>query len=239
MIVLFTDFGHRGPYVGQLHALLQARAPDVARIDLMHDAPPFNPRASAYLLAALLDSVPEGAIVVAVVDPGVGTERAPVLVDTGRHRLIGPDNGLFALAARRASNAVWSRITVPEPLASATFHGRDLFAPAAAALALHDHIDSTPLDTRPVGHDWPEAVSEIIYVDGYGNAWTGLPASEAAPVQARGQRFRPVRTFGEAPAGTAICYANSSGLLELAISGGSAAATLALAIGDAVSPADD
>lgn len=236
MIALFTDFGWDGPYVGQMHAVLAHRAPGVTVIDLQHDAPRFDPRASAYLLAALLDSLPPGTIVVGVVDPGVGTERAPVAVDTGRHWLIGPDNGLFAVAAARSGRALWHRLTVSEPLRSATFHGRDLFAPAAAALALHGALDTSPLANEPVGADWPDELAEVVYVDAFGNAWTGLRNLPEGGVRAAGVHFRPARTFGEVPPGTPICHLNSSGLLELAINCGSAAARCALSPGEPVEP---
>ena len=220
MIVLFTDFGRRGPYVGQLHLRLAQLAPDKRVIDLQHDAPAFDPRASAYLLAALLQQVPDGAIVVAVVDPGVGTARLPVLLETERHHLIGPDNGLLAIAARQAQSANWHRIDWPDPNISATFHGRDLFAPAAAQLACGEALATSALDQPPVGNDWPADLAEVIHVDDYGNAWTGQRcAADAMPteVRARGARFAATRTFGDAPRHTPVCYRNSSGLLELAV----------------------
>ena len=220
MIVLFTDFGKRGPYVGQLHLRLAQQAPDERVIDLQHDAPTFEPRASAYLLSALLAQVPDGAIVVAVVDPGVGTARLPVLLQTDRHRLIGPDNGLLAIAAQQARSASWYRINWPDEGISATFHGRDLFAPAAAQLARGEALSTSALDKPPVGHDWPADLAEVIYVDDYGNAWTGQRcAADAVPaeVRARGARFAATRTFGEAPRHTPVSYCNSSGLLELAV----------------------
>lgn len=220
MIVLFTDFGKRGPYVGQLHLRLAQLAPDQRVVDLQHDAPAFAPRASAYLLAALLTQVPDGAIVVAVVDPGVGTARLPVLLETERHHLIGPDNGLLAIAGRHAQSAHWHRIDWPDPNISATFHGRDLFAPAAAQLACGEALATSTLDQPPVGQNWPADLAEVIYVDDYGNAWTGQRcAADAVPteVRARGARFAATRTFGEAPRHTPVCYRNSSGLLELAV----------------------
>lgn len=221
MILLFTDFGKRGPYVGQVHMVLAQQAPDHRVIDLQHDAPTFNPRASAYLLAALLQQVPDDTTVVAVVDPGVGTERQPLLLETGRHRLVGPDNGLLAIAAQQAGSAQWSVIDWPDDTRSATFHGRDLFAPAAARLACGQPLATTPLQGAPVGMDWPTDLAEVIYIDDYGNAWTGqrcTPQAVPTEVRARGARFTPVLTFGDAPRHSPVCYRNSSGLLELAVS---------------------
>lgn len=237
MIVLFTDFGKCGPYVGQLHLRLAQLAPDQRVIDLQHDAPAFDPRASAYLLAALLQSVPDGAIVVAVVDPGVGTARLPVLLETERHHLIGPDNGLLAITARHAQSASWRRIDWSDDSISATFHGRDLFAPAAAQLVRGETLDTSELPQPPVGHDWPADLAEVIYIDDFGNAWTGQRcAADAVPteVRARGARFAATRTFGDAPRHTPVCYRNSSGLLELAVTQDRAEERCGLQIGTPV-----
>src|SRR5512143_1221602 len=153
MILLFTDFGWTGPYVGQMKAVLAAAAPGVPVIDLMHDAPAFRPRPAGVLLAALLAEVPAGAVVLAVVDPGVGTARAPLAVSVDGRWLVGPDNGLFAPTLRcdRAAEA-WEITWRPARL-SASFHGRDLFAPIAASIAAGklplDKIEATQqLQTR-------------------------------------------------------------------------------------------
>src|SRR5688572_23638495 len=102
MIALFTDFGVNGPYVGQMKAVLARAAPGVAVIDLLHDAPAFNPRASAYLLAALAREFAEGAVLLCVVDPGVGTTRRPLVARLDGRWFVGPDNGLFNVAAAHA-----------------------------------------------------------------------------------------------------------------------------------------
>lgn len=238
MIVLFTDFSHRGPYVGQLHTVLAQQAPQQTVIDLQHDAPAFNPRAASYLLAALVPQLPQGCIVVAVVDPGVGTARAPVLLQTEHCTLIGPDNGLLAITARQAQQARWQRIHWPEQDISATFHGRDLFAPAAARLASGQSLNTEDLQQAPVGADWPADLAEVIYIDGYGNAWTGQrckPQTMPQDVRARGARFSNTRTFGDAPAHTPVAYCNSSGLLELAVTEDRADERCELQIGTAVS----
>ena len=110
MIVLFTDFGLEGPYIGQVKARILAEAPNATIIDLFSDAPAHNPKACSYLLAAYVDAFPSGAIFLAVVDPGVGSNRAGVAVAAGGRWFVGPDNGLFEMAARRAdSAATWER----------------------------------------------------------------------------------------------------------------------------------
>ena len=109
MILLFTDFGLEGPYVGQMKAVLHREAPGVPVVDLMHDAPAFDPRAAAYLLAALAPEMPPDFIVLAVVDPGVGGARRPLTVAAGGRWYVGPDNGLLAPAARRTEQPqVWA-----------------------------------------------------------------------------------------------------------------------------------
>lgn len=241
MLVLFTDFGHSGPYVGQVKAVLAREAPGEPVIDLLHDAPAFDPRAAAYLLAALAPAFPAGAVFVAVVDPGVGTERRPLVLQADGRWYVGPDNGLLEIIAARAPEPRWWEITWRPAQLAPTFHGRDLFAPVAAHLARGE----APPGARcaaPTGRDWPADLAEVIYVDAYGNAATGLRAA-ALPgevaLRANARCFQPVRTFGDAPAGAAVWYENSSGLAELAITQGSAAGSCHLRIGTAVAVAPE
>ncbi len=232
MILLFTDFGWSGPYVGQVKAVLAAEAPKAAIIDLMHDAPRCRPRPAAYLLAALVPRLPPAAVLLGVVDPGVGTDRAPVALRIDGRWYVGPDNGLFEPALRRARDCAAWRIDWRPPALSASFHGRDLFAPVAAILDRGGMVPGEPMAVdglrRP---DWP---AEVIHLDHYGNATTGwraaaLPGEVA--ITAAGRSLNPARTFGEVPPGTAFWYENSNGLVEIAVSGGSAAETLGLALG--------
>src|SRR5690348_15322031 len=135
MIVLFTDFGATGPYVGQVKAVLAREAPQQPVIDLLHQAPAMNPRASAYLLASLAPSIKGDAAFVCVVDPGVGTARRALALRADGRWFVGPDNGLLDVVARRARETEWWEIAWRPQDLSATFHGRDLFAPVAARLA--------------------------------------------------------------------------------------------------------
>jgi S-adenosyl-L-methionine hydrolase (adenosine-forming) len=238
MIVLFTDFGATGPYVGQVKAVLAREAPQQPVIDLLHEAPAMNPRASAYLLAALAPSIKGDAAFVCVVDPGVGTARRALALRADGRWFVGPDNGLLDVVARRAKSAEWWEITWQPPELSATFHGRDLFAPVAAKLARGEAPPGARCDSPLGARNWPVDLPEVVYLDPYGNAATGLRAQIVGAdvvLRANNRCFQPVTTFGDAPAGTAIWYANSSAHAELAISEGSAAGSCGLAIGTGVS----
>jgi S-adenosylmethionine hydrolase len=240
MIVLFTDFGLSGPYTGQVKTVLHLAAPTVPVIDLFADAPSRNPKASAYLLAAYAEWFPPRTVFLAVVDPGVGSARAPVILSADDRWFVGPENGLFEIIARRAVAAprLWDIAWRPA-LLSASFHGRDLFAPVAARLALGEAPPGTLRDPATAqANDWPDDLAEIVYLDHYGNAMTGLRAGTVpnhAALEVSGRRVPPARTFSDVPPGGAFWYENSTGLAEIAINGGRADKTLGLAIGNPVS----
>jgi S-adenosylmethionine hydrolase len=234
MIVLFTDFGS-GPYTGQMRAVLARDAPGVAVIELMSDAPSFAPRASAYLLAALASAFPRDAVFLAVVDPGVGGPRPPVIAEADGQRFVGPGNGLFEIVLRRANSAKLSEIAWRPEKLSTSFHGRDLFAPIAAQLA-HGKKIACKDEVPPRYPDWPDDLAEIVYIDHYGNAMTGLRAS-ALPRGATLNGLARAETFSSAKRGEAFWYENANGLAEIAVNQGSAAAPLGLAVGDAVAVA--
>ena len=239
MIVLFTDFGRDGPYVGEMKTVLHEAAPDQVVVDLMHDAPPFRPREAAYLLAALVGRLPAGAILVGVVDPGVGGPREAVILEADGRFFVGPDNGLFALTLRRAGAARAWRVTWRPQSLSASFHGRDLFAPVAAGLACGD----PPARRECTGAlleraDWPDDLAAVIYLDHFGNAMTGLRAAGVAhdtAIVIAGTHLPHARVFSSRPAGAAFWYENSCGLVEIAVNQGNAATTLGLAIGTPLS----
>lgn len=234
MIVLFTDFGLAGPYTGQMKAVLRREAPASEIIDLFADAPTGDPRASAYLLAAYAAWFPPGTIFLCVVDPGVGGTRAPLMIEADRRWYVGPENGLFELVLRRAKSAHGFEIAWHPPKLSASFHGRDLFAPVAAMLARGER---PPVRARDAIREsaWPDDLAEIVYVDHYGNAMTGLRGG-AVPAGATlilGDKTRVIHaaTFSAVPEGGAFWYENSNGLVEIAINRGRAADRLHLAIG--------
>ena len=234
-IALFTDFGVSGPYTGQMK-VVTANA-GVPVIDLQSDAPSRDPCSSAYLLAALADCMPEGTLFLSVIDPGVGVERKPLIVQTSRHWFIGPDNGLFSQVIKRDCLSVDVISWRPEVL-SDSFHGRDLFAPVAVKICRHQRVESVSLDPKVmVGMDWPEDRPNIIYVDHYGNLVTGIRAVSVEQwdlIEAGGQLLSYSRTFGEVPSGTPFWYINSIGLVELAVNMGSAGQALDLGIGHAI-----
>jgi S-adenosyl-L-methionine hydrolase (adenosine-forming) len=242
MIALFTDFGLAGPYTGQVKAVLQRLAPGVPAIDLFADAPSRDPKAGAYLLAAYGAWFPAGTVLLAVVDPGVGGARAALLLEADGRFYVGPDNGLFELVRRRARDQRLFEITWRPPGRSASFHGRDLFAPVAAMLARGERPATAPrgaeLGRRP---DWPDDLAEIVYLDNYGNAMTGLRAAglpQDATLTAGGKRITRARTFSDLPSGVPLWYENSNGLAEIAVNMGRADQTLGLVIGSRIAIED-
>jgi S-adenosyl-L-methionine hydrolase (adenosine-forming) len=239
MIALFTDFGLAGPYTGQMTAVLQQTAPGMPIVSLFADAPSQRPKPSAYLLAAYGTWFPPGTVLLCVVDPGVGSARRAVVVEAGGRLYVGPDNGLFDIVLRRADGArLWDIVRRPGPL-SPSFHGRDLFAPVAARLARGNRVNelAQPAEDRSATRGWPDDLAEIVYVDHYGNAMTGLRGALLPPgakLVAAGRSLGPAATFSAVPRGAAFWYVNANGLAEIAINGGRAADILGLAIGDPV-----
>jgi S-adenosylmethionine hydrolase len=239
IIALATDFGSSGPYMGQMRAVLARDAPGVPVIDLFSDLPAFQPKPSAYVLAAHLGVVTPPAVVVGVVDPGVGTDRAGVLVRADNLWLCGPDNGLFALVVRRARSVEAWTLPPPPPGASACFHGRDVFAPAAARVARGALPEGVrPLDSRVLDRpDWPDDLAEVVYVDFYGNAMTGLrgcSVTEDTVLLAGGVALSRARTFGAVARGQAFHHVNSNGLVEISVNQGRADVVLGLTPGKGI-----
>jgi S-adenosylmethionine hydrolase len=177
-------------------------------------------------------------VLLAVIDPGVGTERGALIVEAEGRWYIGPDNGLFELVIRRAATPRTWDIPPPPGALSASFHGRDLFAAIAAQIArgeLPSHIPRKANIGRCV--DWPDDLPEIVYIDHYGNALTGLRAAvlpAGGRLTASGRVLRRARTFAEVPPGEAFWYENSNGLAEIAVNRGHAADALGLTIGSPV-----
>ena len=237
MILLFTDFGAAGPYTGQVHAALAQLAPACRSIDLISDAPQFAPVASAHLLASLVPAFPAQTVFLCVVDPGVGTERRALVARANGRWLVGPDNGLLDVALGRAESAQRWEITWRPTLMSRTFHGRDLFAPVAAAIARENAIPEQWVVRLGLEPDPCPDLAEVIYIDAYGNAVTGLRASALVgkgPLTCRGHEFVRADTFSDVPQGGRLWFPNSNGLVELAIHRGSAAGALGLKVGCAV-----
>jgi S-adenosyl-L-methionine hydrolase (adenosine-forming) len=235
MIFLFTDFGSAGLYVGQVKAVLQSRAPKEVVIDLLHEAPAFNPRAGAHLLAALAARLPKGSVTLAVVDPGVGGPRQPVAVAADGRWFVGPDNGLISVAAARAKRCeVFAIGWRPESL-SESFHARDLFAPVAAMLAGDNRKNARLKKGALVVSFGADDLAEVIYVDHFGNLVSGLRASNMPPDRSlaiNGRAIRHARVFSEVKPGEVFWYENSLGLVELASNAASAQQVLGVKAGN-------
>ncbi len=239
MIVLFTDVGWSGPYLGQMRLALRHYAPDTPAIDLMHDVPAFDIQAGAYLLAAHAKTLPAGAVILGVVDPGVGGERDGIILQADDRWYVGPENGLFDRVVARADAVQAWRIIWRTSSVSPLFHGRDIFAPVAGMLAagtaganeLGDPIDLPP---RP----WPDELARVIFIDRFGNAVTGIRSQSlaaGAAVIVGHHRLIQAPTFEYVPLGDAFWYADTAGLVTLAVNRGRADMHLGLHIDSPVS----
>ncbi len=249
IVTLLTDFGAGSGYPAQMKGVVLSAVPDARIVDLSHEVPHFDVLSGALLLEACVPRFPAHAVHCAVVDPGVGTSRrALCVVDAAGRRLVGPDNGLFTpfLAGGRAFE-LSDRAVVPEP-ESATFHGRDLFAPVAAWLAAGGDAARLGPEVRdPVRLAWEEPRRSgerldgaCLAADGFGNVATSIAARHLAGAQVRavevaGRTVRFVRTFGDAAPGEAVALLGSGGRVEIAVREGSAARQLGLARGTAIS----
>ncbi len=236
MIILFTDFGIGSPYIAQMKAVLHQESAETPVIDLYSDAPVYNPRAAAYLLAAYVDEFPLGSVFLCIIDPGVGSERRPIIMRANGRWFVGPDNGLFNVVASRSQSVKFWEITWKPTHLSASFHGRDLFAPVAALLAQNQTSPGKLLDTNSgIQKDWPEDLAECIYIDHFGNAITGLRSvklPENSRIQVNNHTLSKKTTFSDVPAGTEFWYENANGLVEIAVNQGHAANMLDIKLGN-------
>ena len=238
MIALFTDFGLSGPYTGQVKAVLARQAPGVPVIDLFADLPAGDPKSAAYLLAAYSWWFAPPIVFLTVVDPGVGSARRGVVVEADGRFYVGPENGLFELVLRRAKTVQSWEIVWRPAMLSASFHGRDLFAPVAARLSLAGP-DMTMLRETNIRRvdNWPDELPAIAYIDHFGNAMTGLRTEKISPgarLAVAGRVLQRAATFSEVPRGAAFWYENANGLVEIAVKTGRADDTLGLAVGSQV-----
>lgn len=245
IITLLTDFGTTDHYVAEIKGVLLTRAPGVTLVDITHGVYPGDVRSGAYILGRTWHRFPRDTIHMVVIDPGVGTDRAALVLAAAGHCFVGPDNGVFTPMLRDIPIAA---VVLPTPeTASPTFHGRDLFAPAAAALAR-----GTPLQTlgqpftgmpERLAYTIPHfegktVVGEIIYIDRFGTLITNL-TSELVPAYARLEvedlDIGPLRrTFGDVGTGGLLAYIGSAGAIEIAVRNGSAARRLGVGVGGRV-----
>ena len=254
IITFLSDYGLADDFVGVCHAVIAGICPEARVIDLVHWVPRGNVRAGAVILRGALPYLPVG-VHLCVVDPGVGSSRRGVALRAADGRmLVGPDNGLLSLAGARAGGVVEAVDIGRSPFAlspiSATFHGRDVFAPVAARLAAGAAVSDAgaPFDPRElVALDLPRArvvdgvlVAHVLYIDRFGNV--GLDAEEPSfevgaalevtAASGRLERVRYVRTFTDAGAGELMLYEDSYRRLAVAVNQGDAAARLDLNVDD-------
>ena len=222
--------------MGQMKAVLYRKAPGIPIVDLFADLPAFNPRVAAYLLPAYINEFPEGSVFLCVVDPGVGSTRRPVVIYADERWFVGPDNGLFNIVCKRAHELHRWVITSKPREISASFHGRDLFAPVAARLALGEDVSGKLLDSsKNPWTSWPDDLFEVIYFDHYGNAMTGVRACQLERnhrLVIKKQVISFARTFSAARPLEPFWYENSNGLVEVALREGDVSKVLSLKIGD-------
>jgi len=262
LVTLTTDFGTRDPYVAQLKAVLYAGgAGSLQVLDLSHELPAQDVREAALFVAAALPRFPAGTIHVVVVDPDVGSARRALAVRCGEQLCVGPDNGVLSLLFDRTTQAVeLDPVRLGISQLSATFHGRDLFAPAAAALARGTALEGLGQNLARGGAALvrlefavpaPEGtgfIGEVIHVDRFGNLITNLqraqlaalsdnPTAESArgfALTLRGRSSRLVGHYAEVPVGCLMAVVGSSDRLELAARNASAAELTGARIGDRV-----
>lgn len=241
LITLLTDFGTADGYVGEVKGALLSGAPGVELVDVSHDIPPQDVESGRLALARYWRRFPEGAVHLVVVDPGVGGPRAAIAVTSAGYSLVGPDNGVLS-PALLVPGAQAVALTVPAH-ASPTFHGRDVFAPAAAALASGVPLSdlgsphATPLIRRtPEPERWGDGTlrGEVIAIDRFGNAITNCVSLRGGTVEVAGVVLPVVRTYGDGAPGTVVALTGSSGLLEIAERDGNAARRLGVGRGTPV-----
>jgi len=251
VITLTTDFGLTDPFVGIMKGVIASHAPGVPVIDVSHGVPAQDVVAGALVLRHAVPYFPRDSVHVAVVDPGVGTERRALCVETAAGVLVGPDNGVLSLAAsvletRRIVHLTEERFFLTPR--SGTFHGRDVFAPVAAALAtgtpaatLGETIgDMATVSLPAISREADRLSGVVLYIDRFGNLLTNidvdaLGAFPAAGVRIARERIAGVRaSYGAVERGALVAVVNSWGLLEIAVRDGSAAARLAVGVGTPV-----
>ncbi|MHC1790639.1 SAM hydrolase/SAM-dependent halogenase family protein [Solidesulfovibrio sp.] len=251
LIALLTDFGLADPYVGQMKSVLLAAAPGVPLVDVSHGVAAGDIAQAAFFLAATLPWLPPGAVVAAVVDPGVGTDRRVVVAEMDARLVAAPDNGLLTLALARGTGVRAFDATPRVVPASATFHGRDVFAPLAARLAMGETAAALGSVLSPeelvvlpglTARRQGDAVqARVLSVDVFGNVATSCEAArfggccrQAALLSPLARPLVPAVTYADIGPGEVGILAGSQGYLELAVAGGSAAALLGLSRGGAL-----
>lgn len=255
IIALMTDFSLRDTYVGVMKGVIKTICPEADLIDLTHDIPPQAVAQAAFLLATSHAHFPEGTVFLAVVDPGVGSSRAALAVRAAGKVFVAPDNGLLSLVWRQAENPAAHSITDPDfrlPGVSSTFHGRDIFAPAAAHIAAGLAIEKLgPLlpDIEHLSFALPLRESPtriratIVHTDHFGNIITNVRHQDLprgyAPKGLKVDLSRRAitglsNTYSSVNLGQPLIHWGSSDFLEIAVAGGSASSAFKLSVGDTI-----
>jgi len=255
IITLTTDFGQADGYAGAMKGIILGICPEANVVDISHEIRPQAVRQAAYVLSTVTPHFPTGTVHLVVVDPGVGSDRRPIAVRCGRATFVAPDNGVLSLALALDPPQAAVQLRAEQPI-SATFHGRDLFAPAAARLACGRELAQMGEPISPAGlASLPDLgpqrqsdgswLGQIVHVDRFGNLISDIavPASgersaerdSRAAVWVGKERIAGViRTYSEVAPGALVAYVGSSGQVEIAVRDGSAAARLGVGVGDAV-----
>jgi S-adenosyl-L-methionine hydrolase (adenosine-forming) len=255
IVTILTDFGTEDYFAGTMKGVMLARNPQIVLVDITHTIPPHDIRAGAFTLGAFHSYFPPGSIHLAVVDPGVGSDRRPLVVEAGGHLFVGPDNGLFSIILDRDPGARVRHVTSSEyflPARSSTFHGRDIFAPVCAALSLGVAPERLgPIVTDPVRFQFTQVqtapdgtmLGSIIHVDHFGNCVTNFAWDQIRPqLSGRPMRLqvrevvidRLVTHYGEASGQPLepFLIVGSAGFLEISLWCSSAARKLNIAAGE-------
>ena len=252
MITLTTDFGQRDSYVAEMKGVILTRNPNATIIDITHCVEKFDIRTAAFMLASAAPYFPKGTVHLAVVDPGVGTERHAILVQTKQGFFVGPDNGVLMLSAKNQGIEHTYELSNPKfmlPKVSATFHGRDIFAPAAAYL----DIGVKPAEFGPeiAGGVMPEfarvkrgdgsLIGEILHVDGFGNIITNISQNEMVQAKTINIKLHNIslniafgKTYAQTKSREAIALIGSHGFLEIALNQASAVEKFNAAAGEKI-----
>jgi len=255
IITLLSDFGLKDPYVAEMKAVILSIYPQARIVDITHEIEKFNIRMGAFVLASATPYFPTGTIHVAVVDPGVGTKRRPIIVETKRSYYVGPDNGLLMLATQKEGISHVYHVNNPQyvlPRVSRTFHGRDIFAPVAAYLAR----GSRPSEFGPEIFDYAlpefakpnvregELFGEVLHIDDFGNivsniSWEDLEkigicegCSLRVKLNDKALTLKLCSAYGEVPAKTPLAIIGSSDFLEVSINQGNASRMFKAKIGN-------
>jgi len=254
-ITLTTDFGLNDPYVAEMKAVILGICPNAVIIDITHEVAKFNIRMGAYVLASAVPYFPEGAVHVGVVDPGVGTRRRPIVIQTKQSFFVGPDNGLLVLAAEKQGIMRIHELANPRfmlPKVSHTFHGRDVFAPAAAHLMNGVKPEEFgPEIRKAVQPEFAKVtqkngalVGEVLHVDGFGNIITNINEKEVTQSHVKAEvsvdlaghklKLKLCQAYGETKPHTPLALIGSHGFLEISINQGSAAKKFETKPGDKI-----